>query len=199
VARWTPDAAGRLQAAAFDLFEQQGFAAVSVGSIATQAGLTERTFFRHFATKEDVLFSDGPAILSQIVDAAKTAPSDSPPLLVLSAIGHRLGSMFEHQRAYHRLRTRLILSEPALHERDLLKQEQWSEAVAAELRQRGLSGERSAILAAATTAAFRTVYTGWCTDQVRTSLTTRFESALANLVTDFSQSPQGRQASRVRR
>ena len=192
MARWTPDAARRLQEAAVALFSEEGFASVTVGSIAARAGLTERTFFRYFATKEDVLFSDGPAILEQIVDALRSAPADSAPIDVLRHVSARLGSMFDHQRAYHRLRTGLISMEPALLERDLLKHEQWSAAVAEELAARGLSRERATVLAVSTTAAFRYVYVSWSTDRRRGPLVARFNEALENLGNDLTQRARAR-------
>jgi AcrR family transcriptional regulator len=60
--RWEPDARARLMAAALDLFTERGFDATTAGDIADRAGVTERTFFRHFADKREVLF-DGSATL----------------------------------------------------------------------------------------------------------------------------------------
>ncbi len=49
MARWEPDARGRLENAAMELFAQRGYVRTTVGEIAERAGLTERTFFRYFA------------------------------------------------------------------------------------------------------------------------------------------------------
>ena len=54
--RWEPDARGRLAKAAMELYAEQGFEQTTVAEIAARAGLTERTFFRHFADKREVLF-----------------------------------------------------------------------------------------------------------------------------------------------
>ena len=54
--RWEPDARGRLAKAAMTLYADQGFDQTTVAEIAARAGLTERTFFRHFADKREVLF-----------------------------------------------------------------------------------------------------------------------------------------------
>ena len=56
MSRWAPDAALRLESAAVELFEEQGYGPTTVPQIAARAGLTTRTFFRHFADKRDVLF-----------------------------------------------------------------------------------------------------------------------------------------------
>ena len=48
--------AGRLEQAALELYTERGFEQTTVAEIAARAGLTERTFFRHFADKREVLF-----------------------------------------------------------------------------------------------------------------------------------------------
>ena len=55
--RWEPGAKERLQAAALDLFATRGFDQTTAADIAGSVGLTERTFFRHFSDKREVLFS----------------------------------------------------------------------------------------------------------------------------------------------
>ena len=62
--RWQPDARGRLEAAALHLYRDCGFEQTTVAEIAERAGLTERTFFRYFADKPEVLFS-GAAVLEE--------------------------------------------------------------------------------------------------------------------------------------
>jgi len=54
--RWQPDARGRLAQAAIELYGERGYDATAVAHIAERAGLTERTFFRHYADKREVLF-----------------------------------------------------------------------------------------------------------------------------------------------
>ncbi|HMA35297.1 MAG TPA: TetR family transcriptional regulator, partial [Chloroflexia bacterium] len=49
--RWEPNARSRLERAALQLFIERGFEQTTVVEIASQAGVTERTFFRHFADK----------------------------------------------------------------------------------------------------------------------------------------------------
>ena len=53
MSRWKPDARGRLEKAALELYNDQGFDATTVAEIAGRAGLTERTFYRHFADKRE--------------------------------------------------------------------------------------------------------------------------------------------------
>ena len=56
VSRWEPNARGRLERAAMDLYVERGFEQTTVAEIASRAGLTERTFFRYFSDKREVLF-----------------------------------------------------------------------------------------------------------------------------------------------
>ena len=62
-----PNARGRLEQAAMELYAERGFDQTTVAEIAARAGLTERTFFRHYADKREVLFG-GSETLSE--DAA---------------------------------------------------------------------------------------------------------------------------------
>src|SRR3712207_5887926 len=61
-----PDTADRLRAAAFDLFSSQGFDATTVDDIAQHARVGRTTFFRHFRTKEDVVFPDHPGLVAAV-------------------------------------------------------------------------------------------------------------------------------------
>jgi AcrR family transcriptional regulator len=54
--RWEPNSRGRLQEALLALFAERGFDQTTAAEIAARAGLTERTFFRHFTDKREALF-----------------------------------------------------------------------------------------------------------------------------------------------
>ena len=77
--RWEPDARGRLRRAAMELYAERGFEQATVAEIAGRAGLTERTFFRHFADKREVLFAGSEDLEQLMVDAVERAPAAAPP------------------------------------------------------------------------------------------------------------------------
>src|SRR6478609_9530578 len=77
VARWQPDAAGRLSQAAMELFVERGYENTSVAEIAARAGLTERTFFRHFGDKREVLFAGSADLVTLLTEQVAAAPKDA--------------------------------------------------------------------------------------------------------------------------
>ena len=146
--RWEPGARERLQAAALELFAARGFEQTTAAEIAQSVGLTERTFFRHFADKREVLFYGQEQFLQAFVDGAQAAPPDAPPLAVIASALHAAASFFpDDRRPYARLRQSVIDQNPALQEREVHKLAVLATTVAEALRARGV-GEPAATLAA---------------------------------------------------
>ena len=81
MSRWEPDARGRLEQAALALYGERGFEQTTVAEIAKRAGLTERTFFRHFADKREVLFAGADALRELLVSTVAKAPGGARPSL----------------------------------------------------------------------------------------------------------------------
>src|SRR5579871_2425332 len=80
MSRWEPNARGRLEQAALDLYRERGFEQTTVAQIAERAGLTERTFFRYFADKREVLFWGQARLLELYVNAIANAPASASPI-----------------------------------------------------------------------------------------------------------------------
>src|SRR5258708_33845126 len=85
MARWEPDSRGRLAQAAMDLFGERGFDQTTVADIAERAGVTERTFFRLYADKREVLFGGSRLLQDGLVSAAVAAPASASPLDAVEA------------------------------------------------------------------------------------------------------------------
>src|SRR3712207_5341683 len=92
--RWPDGARQRLQDAALALFAERGYAAATVDDIAARAGVSQRTFFRHFRDKEEVLFGADDRLLGVLVGGVRSAPEGTgAPHLVraaLLALAHEL-------------------------------------------------------------------------------------------------------------
>src|SRR5271165_631029 len=128
--RWEPNARGRLAQAALELYGECGFEQTTVAAIAERAGLTERTFFRHFADKREVLFGGAAELQSRLVEGVAAAPADAAPIEVVAAALRTIGPMFEQRRSFARQRQELIAANPDLQERELIKLATLAAAVA---------------------------------------------------------------------
>ncbi|MHB1510952.1 MAG: TetR/AcrR family transcriptional regulator [Acidimicrobiales bacterium] len=146
--RWEPDSRGRLQEAALALFAERGFDQTTAAEIAARAGLTERTFFRHFADKREVLFAGSELLGERIVVGVAEAPEGHTPLEAVARGLDTAAVLFsEARRDLSAQRYAVIAANPELRERELAKLADYAATVAATLRQRGV-GEMQATLAA---------------------------------------------------
>ena len=161
--RWEPNARGRLEQAALALYGEHGFENTTVAEIAERAGLTERTFFRHFADKREVLFGGGGALQELIVSAAADAPDSLAPIDAAAAGLEAAGTQFfvQERRETSRQRQTVIASSPELQERELTKLASLSAALADALRRRGLGDPAAGLTAEVAIAVFRTAFERW--------------------------------------
>ena len=145
--RWEPDARVRLQQAALALYHEQGFDATTVEQIAERAGLTKRTFFRHFSDKREVLFAGGEDLEVMFVRAVRSAPPSVGALDAVALGLEALAAKFDAQGEPAIRLFRIVRASPELWERQLIKFASMAQAVARALRARGV-GDPAAILAA---------------------------------------------------
>ncbi|MFJ3583045.1 TetR family transcriptional regulator [Streptomyces sp. NPDC090127] len=128
-----------LTEAALQLLAVKGFDAVTVDEIVAAAGVSKRTFFRYFASKEDVVVQFLADMGTGIRDELAARPADEPPSEALRhAMAVPLEACTDHPDHTERaLRVvRLILGTPALHARFLERRLRWSDDLAAELTRR---------------------------------------------------------------
>jgi len=148
MSRWEPNARDRLERAAIELFIEQGFAETTVPQITARAGLTTRTFFRHFADKREVLFARDAELPALVARLAADAPASlSPMMLIAYALETVAATRLEGQRAYLRTRRAIIQADEGLRERELRKLSALSDAINQGFRDRGVD-ELAALLAA---------------------------------------------------
>ena len=179
--RWQPDAQGRMIAAALELFAERGFEQTTAGDIAEKAGVTERTFFRHFADKREVLF-DGSAVLQQhLVDAVAQAPAGLAPIDVVGHAFADAATLLEERRDHARTRAAVIAATTALQERELLKMAALASAVTVALRARGVADPAAALAAQAGVSAFSIGFELWVADPSSADLATRVRETLEQL------------------
>ncbi|SEL19498.1 TetR/AcrR family transcriptional regulator [Streptacidiphilus jiangxiensis] len=159
--RWKPDARGRMIAAAMELFAERGFDATTAGDIAAHAGVTERTFFRHFADKREVLFDGSGTMAHLATEAILAAPASLPPLDAALAGMAAAGGLLADRREHAVRRSRIVAAHPALHERELLKLASLVDATADALRARAVPDPDAALAAHCAVACFHVAFGAW--------------------------------------
>lgn len=172
MSRWEPNARGRLEEAALELYSDRGFDQTTVAEIAQLAGLTERTFFRHFADKREVLFG-GENLLDEIVTGAVAGAAESVAPIDAVAEGlTAIGEMFRGRRDHARRRQAVIAANPGLQERELIKLSRLAAATADVLRRRGVSEPAASLTAEAGIAVFKVAFERWIADRAGRQLST---------------------------
>ncbi|GAB1819156.1 TetR family transcriptional regulator [Herbidospora sp. RD11066] len=183
MARWEPNARGRLEDAALDLFTEHGFDKTTIAEIAQRAGLTERTFFRHFADKREVLFSGSALLRDLLTEAATEAPAGTPPLGAVAVALEKAGDLLQERRAYARRRQATIKANEELLERELVKLASLAEALTEALRSRGVPAPEASVAAETGIALFRAAYTSWLEEDDTADLPTCIRAAFTTLRT----------------
>jgi AcrR family transcriptional regulator len=181
MARWEPDAAGRLREAAMDLYVAQGYEQTTVAEIAERAGVTARTFFRHFADKREVLFAGSEQLELRMVEALVGAPSDAAPLVAVAAALDAAADMLGGNHAHSRRRQSVITANAELRERELIKMARLADALTAGLSRRGVAGADARLAAEAGIAVFRIGFERWVAGRRSGDLAAILRESLAQL------------------
>ena len=161
MSRWRPDARGRLQQAAIELYVERGFEQTTVADIAASVGLTERTFFRHFADKREVLFDGQEELLELFVSGIEGAPDAASPMDAVTAALKAVASELEPRLPWSQMRSKVVAANPGLQERELIKLARLSTAVADALRTRGVAEPAASLAAQSGIAVFHTGFAEW--------------------------------------
>jgi AcrR family transcriptional regulator len=179
--RWEPNARGRLEQAAWELYVERGFDQTTVAEITERAGLTKRTFFRHFADKREVLFAGNDALQGLLVTAIVGAPNSLAPIDALTVGFDAAAAVLREQPEYPRQRQAIIAANTELRERELIKFATMTAAVADALRQRGVTGPVASLTAEAGIAVFRVAFERWTTETAGQDLSRLIRESLDDL------------------
>ena len=171
MARWEPGAAERLQKAALELFATRGYEQTTATEIAQSVGLTERTFFRHFSDKREVLFYGQDRFVQAFLDGVHTAPPGASPIEIVASALRSAASLFpDERRSQSRTRQSVIEHNPALRERESHKLAALASAIADSLRGRGIDEPAATLAAQSAATVFGIAFTQWIRKGERRSL-----------------------------
>lgn len=163
--RWEPNARGRLVQAALDLFAERGFEATTVADIAERAGLTERSFFRHFKDKREVLFQGAESLQELLVEEIDRAPGSMAPFdVVVAALARAADEIFDERGDFARRRQAVVTANAELRERELIKLANLASGISAALRRREVSETSADLAAEAGISVFRVGFDRWVGD-----------------------------------
>ncbi len=180
--RWEPDSRGRLQEAALALYSERGFDQTTAAQIAARAGLTERTFFRHFADKREVLFGGSALLRERIVAGVVGAPPGHGPLdSVAGGLDAAAIMLGESRRDLARQRHDVIAANPELRERELAKLADYAASVTEALHQRGVGEPQASLAAEAGMTVLRVAIERWSSGSDDRDLTDVMRDAMTDL------------------
>ncbi|MGW8377537.1 helix-turn-helix domain-containing protein [Streptomyces sp. ODS28] len=162
MARWQPDAPGRLASAALDLFEENGYDNTTVIEIAERAGLTKSTFFRHFPDKREVLF-DRSTLSGLLVEEIASAPPVTGPLDAVADALDALGRTFftADRREFSRRRQAVLNAHTELREREALKRVDLTSSMIEALERRGFPSLTARVAAELGSLAWKIAFDWW--------------------------------------
>jgi AcrR family transcriptional regulator len=179
--RWEPNARGRLEQAALELYVLRGFEQTTVAEIAQRAGLTERTFFRHFADKREVLFQGAASLQELLVNTVASAPDPSTPIDAIAAALEAAGTVLGERPERARQRQTVIAANPELRERELIKLASLASALAGALRARGVRDPTAGLAAEAGIAVFKIAFERWADESNQRDLPRLMRESLDEL------------------
>ena len=161
MSRWEPNARERLAQAALDLYAERGFEQTTVAEIAKRTGLTERTFFRHFADKREVLFSGGADLQEAMVGGVLGAPESAAPMDAVCGGLVAGGGLLQERRPFALKRSGVIAASAELQERELIKLAGLAAALADALRRRGVTEPTASLTAQTGIGVFHVSFARW--------------------------------------
>ncbi|MFV2174064.1 TetR family transcriptional regulator [Actinomadura sp. LOL_016] len=115
---------------ALELFATRGFRETSVDDIAAAAGISRRSFFRYFESKNNILFAEFGTLLLNLEEWFRSVPDDRPMFDAIAEAVLRFNRVHSDGPVAHRARMKLILQTPALRAQATLRHAEWLGVVA---------------------------------------------------------------------
>jgi AcrR family transcriptional regulator len=168
--RWEPGARERLEQAALELYLAHGYEQTTVTEITSRAGLTQRTFFRYFTDKREVLFAGSSAMQDLLVETLAGIPESAAPIDAVALALQAAGAGIQERRDYSHKRQAIIVANPELRERELIKLASLAAALAGALRERGVPDPAASLAAEAGVAVFRIAFERWSSEPGQSDL-----------------------------
>jgi AcrR family transcriptional regulator len=183
VGRWEAGASGRLREAAMRLYVERGFEQTTVADIAAEAGLTARTFFRHFADKREVLFAGSAQLQDRLVQALDGAPATATPMEAVGAALEVAAAILGTHHGHSRARQAIIEANAELRERELNKLASIAAELARGLRRRGVPEPDASLAAESGIVVLKVAFEAWVARDEDTGLAGLMKDALVRLRT----------------
>ncbi|BAL87921.1 putative TetR-family transcriptional regulator [Actinoplanes missouriensis 431] len=157
-----------LERIGFELFERDGFEQTTVDDIAAAAGIGRRTFFRYFASKNDLVWGNFEEQLVYFRDHLAAVPANVPLMRALRETVVEFNNFDHDVVPWHRRRMELILRVPALRADSTLRYDSWRELItdfAAERTGVAASAPEPRLIGHLALAASITAYELWLDDE----------------------------------
>ena len=130
----------RLARAAFDLFNEHGYEQTTIDDIAERAGLGRATFFRHYRSKEDVIFPDHDLLLERVRDRLRSTGHDTALAAACDAVRLVLLHYLDEGELARR-RYVLTSTVPALRDREIVSVARYQRLFREYIAERTADGE----------------------------------------------------------
>ncbi|MEH7912079.1 TetR/AcrR family transcriptional regulator [Rhizobium laguerreae] len=177
----------RFEHAAYQLFGERGYAATTVPEIASKAGLTERTFYRYFTDKREVMFWRAGDHQMSIANEMAKARTGEPSLTMVARAFESIAPFIDGNRAIVKLRQRLISAHEDLQERELMKLHKLSCAIDLALQQKGIRSTASRAVAEIGAAVWKVALENWHADETEKPFARHVQAALTEFQAGLHQ------------
>ena len=122
---------GAVTRTALEMFAERGFDETTVDDIADALGVSRRTLFRYFASKNDMVWGDFDRVLARLRGCLEDTKPDEPLHVALGRAVVQSNRYEDDQLPELRIRMRLITGVPALQAHSALRYAEWREVIAA--------------------------------------------------------------------